>query len=76
MLDMFFVVEQLRSEHPDHFQTLTRVPATFQKIHYDRLINFMTSFSYYVYCIAKPRAYSLQDDYYYYFFNSEKIPWK
>lgn len=36
MLDMFFMAEQLRSEHPNHFQTLIRVPATFQKIHYDR----------------------------------------
>lgn len=39
MLDAFFMAEQLRSEHPDHFKTLTRVPATFQKIHYDRLVN-------------------------------------
>ena len=36
MLDTLPVVEQLKQEHPHHFHTLTRVPATFQKMHFDR----------------------------------------
>ena len=35
-LDVFHVAEQFRKDHPDKFHTLVRVPATFQKIHYDR----------------------------------------
>ena len=36
MLDIFPVVEELRAKHPKHFEVLTRIPATFQRIHYDR----------------------------------------
>ncbi len=38
MLDMFPVVEELRKKWPEHFNTLTRVPATFQKVHYERYV--------------------------------------
>ena len=38
LLDSYPVLEQLRSDHPQHFATLTRVPATFQKCHFDRCI--------------------------------------
>ena len=36
LLDMFAVAEELRVRHPHHFETLTHVAATFQKVHYDR----------------------------------------
>ena len=39
LLDMLPVVEELREKFPEHFQTLVRVPATFQKIHYDRCVD-------------------------------------
>ena len=35
-LDIFPIAEQMRQEYPEDFYTLTRVPATFQKIHYER----------------------------------------
>ena len=35
-LDTFYVSEQLRERFAEDFATLTRVPATFQKIHYKR----------------------------------------
>ena len=35
-VDAWHVAETLRAAHPDHFEILTRVPATFQKIHFDR----------------------------------------
>ena len=35
-VDVFDVVEELRHQHPDHFNTLCSVPVTFQKVHYDR----------------------------------------
>ncbi|KAL8588863.1 hypothetical protein ACOMHN_051457 [Nucella lapillus] len=35
-LDVFQVAEEFRETHPDHFSTLVNVPATFQKIHYER----------------------------------------
>lgn len=38
LLDMFAVAEELRTLHPQHFKTLTQVPATFQKVHYDRCV--------------------------------------
>ncbi|ETV68509.1 hypothetical protein, variant [Aphanomyces astaci] len=34
--DTFDAAETLRRRHPDHFKLLTRVPATFQKIHIHR----------------------------------------
>ena len=36
LLDAFPVVEELRAKHPEPFDVLTRVPATIQRIHYDR----------------------------------------
>ena len=36
MLDSYPVVEELRAQHPKHFDTLTKIPATFDRIHYDR----------------------------------------
>ena len=35
-VDAFHVAETFRRQHPEKFMVLTRVPATFQKIHYDR----------------------------------------
>ncbi|KAF0689995.1 Aste57867_18585 [Aphanomyces stellatus] len=34
--DTFDAAETLRVRHPEHFRTLTRVPATFKKFHLDR----------------------------------------
>jgi gamma-butyrobetaine dioxygenase len=36
VIDTLAVVEKLRVTHPHHFATLVRVPATFQRIHYQR----------------------------------------
>ena len=38
LLDTYPVLEELRQKHPEHFATLARVPATFQKVHYERYI--------------------------------------
>ena len=35
-VDAWYVAEMLRATYPEYFNTLTRVPATFQKIHFDR----------------------------------------
>ncbi|GFR68307.1 gamma-butyrobetaine dioxygenase-like isoform X1 [Elysia marginata] len=35
-LDVFDMADKFRVMYPDLFQTLTQVPATFQKVHYDR----------------------------------------
>ncbi|XP_071834435.1 gamma-butyrobetaine dioxygenase-like [Apostichopus japonicus] len=35
-IDAFYAAENFRQEHPHHFQTLLKVPATFKKIHFDR----------------------------------------
>ncbi|XP_035824799.1 gamma-butyrobetaine dioxygenase [Aplysia californica] len=35
-LDVFSIVDEFRAEYPHLFDTLTKVPATFQKVHYDR----------------------------------------
>ncbi|XP_031571476.1 uncharacterized protein LOC116305659, partial [Actinia tenebrosa] len=35
-LDVFAVAESFRETHPEEFNTLVRVPATFQKIHFER----------------------------------------
>lgn len=35
-VDAFHAAMSMRNESPDEFRTLTRVPATFQKIHFDR----------------------------------------
>lgn len=35
-LDSFHVAEELRTRHPDDFESLVRIPATFQKIHFGR----------------------------------------
>ena len=36
MVDCFAAADDLRTSDPEAFDTLVRVPATFQKIHYDR----------------------------------------
>ena len=38
LLDAYPVVEEMRKTHPKQFEILTRVPATFQKVHYERLL--------------------------------------
>ena len=35
-LDAFHVAEEMRKQHPEEFDSLVRIPATFQKIHFDR----------------------------------------
>lgn len=35
-LDGFCIAEEFREKFPHHFETLTRVPATFQKFHFER----------------------------------------
>jgi hypothetical protein len=35
-LDGIMLAEEFRKRHPQHFETFLRVPATFQKIHYQR----------------------------------------
>ncbi|KAI0210552.1 Trimethyllysine dioxygenase [Lamellibrachia satsuma] len=36
LVDAWHVAEQMRRQHPQEFATLTRIPATFQKIHLQR----------------------------------------
>ena len=36
LLDSYAVVKEMRKTHPQQFETLTRIPATFQKIHFER----------------------------------------
>ena len=38
LLDTYPVLEEMRVQHPKEFHKLTRIPATFQKIHHKRLI--------------------------------------
>jgi len=35
-LDIFDVSEQFREKHPQEFEHLSSIPASFQKIHFDR----------------------------------------
>ena len=35
-LDSFHVAEELRKQFPEDFESLVRIPATFQKIHFER----------------------------------------
>ena len=35
-LDSFYVAEELRKQFPDDFENLVRIPATFQKVHFER----------------------------------------
>ena len=35
LLDLYPIVQELRKAHPHHFDTLTKVPAQFQKIAYE-----------------------------------------
>ena len=32
LMDAFALAERFRTEHPQHFQTLTRIPLRFQKV--------------------------------------------
>ena len=36
LLDSFLAVEELRKDSPEDFDTLVRIPATFQKMHFER----------------------------------------
>ena len=36
LVDAWYEAQRLRHSHPKHFDTLTTVPATFQKVHFDR----------------------------------------
>ena len=38
LLDSYPIVEELRNNYPEQFHSLTTIPATFQKIHYNRLV--------------------------------------
>jgi len=38
LLDSYPIVEGLRKNYPEQFNTLARIPATFQKIHHKRLV--------------------------------------
>lgn len=42
-LDAFTVADEFRILYPDLFHVLTTVPATFQKVHYDRFDIFFRS---------------------------------
>ena len=35
-LDSFHAAEELRKRFPEDFENLVRIPATFQKIHFER----------------------------------------
>ena len=35
-LDSFHVAKELRTRHPEDFESLVRIPATFKKIHFGR----------------------------------------
>ena len=43
VLDSRPILEELKAEHPQHFATLTRVPATFMAIH-SRYVFFFTKY--------------------------------
>lgn len=43
-LDAFTIADEFRVNFPDLFHTLTTVPATFQKVHYDRFGNYTCLF--------------------------------
>ena len=45
MLDTYPVVKELRAKHPELFDVLTKVPATFQRIHYERYMYMWTATS-------------------------------
>jgi hypothetical protein len=48
LLDVFHVAELFRNEHPEDFEILTKIPATYERIHYKR---------YYVRAIGKVGRY-------------------
>ncbi|KAK3097065.1 hypothetical protein FSP39_006076, partial [Pinctada imbricata] len=35
-IDLFAVAEEFKQQYPEHFETLCKVPATFQRIHAER----------------------------------------
>lgn len=41
LLDSYLVLEDMRVKHPEEFDILTKIPATFQRIHYTRYFNFV-----------------------------------
>ena len=54
-VDAWPVIERLRAEHPTDFATLVRIPATFQKIHYNRSV--VRSWVTYIFWYAKYYVY-------------------
>ena len=38
MLDAYPVVKELRAKHPKFFEILTKVQATYERIHYERYL--------------------------------------
>ena len=43
-VDAFEVAKDLRKQFPDDFNNLVRIPATFQKIHFERYLFLLESF--------------------------------
>ena len=42
VVDLLAVMENMRANHPQHFDMLVRVPTTFHRIHYDRYTHTLT----------------------------------
>lgn len=40
LLDTYPILEKMKQQYPKQFNTLTRIPATFQKLHYERYSEF------------------------------------
>ena len=51
LLDAFQVAQQFRVTHPVEFQSLVKIPASFQTMHYDRFVGFLlVCFCFYYQC--------------------------
>ena len=46
-VDAFEVAKDLRNQFPDDFNNLVRIPATFQKIHFERYLFLLLNFHLY-----------------------------
>ena len=46
-VDAFEVAKDLRKQFPDDFNNLVRIPATFQKIHFERYLFLLLNFHLY-----------------------------
>ena len=42
LLDAYPVVEEMRRKHPKQFDTLTKIPAIFEKIRFEGFVNLQT----------------------------------